>query len=128
MRIIFLTIAATLLALGLSLSSIAGRIADADSDLVPDFYDNCRVVANGPGQLTNQIDTDGDGFGNRCDCDFDQNNDTNGLDIVDLFTNFLMLPVSPLYDPDGNGDTNGLDVVICFGMFLSPPGPGSTGT
>jgi hypothetical protein len=35
---------------------------DADADLVPDAFDNCKEAAN-----TNQFDTDGDGEGDACD-------------------------------------------------------------
>jgi len=121
MKIKFLTIAgAMLLALGLSLPATAGTIADGDVDLVPDVLDNCVSDANGPAVAKPQQDVDADGFGNMCDCDFDQNNDQNGLDITAMFGVFLT--DSPLHDMDGNDDVNGLDVVNCFGRFLTPPG------
>lgn len=41
---------------------------DVDDDGSPDFRDNCTIYAN-----TDQIDADGDGYGNRCDADIDQN-------------------------------------------------------
>ena len=37
---------------------------DTDADGVPDSIDNCQLVAN-----ANQLDTNGDGFGNICDAD-----------------------------------------------------------
>jgi hypothetical protein len=46
---------------------------DVDADLVPDSFDNCLEVPNGPGEApNNQVDADGDGYGNACDPDFDQ--------------------------------------------------------
>jgi hypothetical protein len=45
---------------------------DDDADLVSNVADNCRVVANGPNEgPANQLDTNGDGLGNACDCDYD---------------------------------------------------------
>jgi len=49
-------------------------VPDPDSDLdgVPDALDNCRAVPNGPAAgAPSQQDTDTDGVGNACDCDFD---------------------------------------------------------
>lgn len=54
---------------------VAGRVEAADSDGVDASIDNCLDVDNGPSQLSNQIDTDQDGYGNACDGDFD--NDPN---------------------------------------------------
>jgi hypothetical protein len=127
MRIKFLAIAAAmLLALGLSMTAGAGSITDTDSDDIPDVFDNCVTDAN-----TSQVNTDlglpmsagpnpTDVYGNACDCDFDNNNDQNGLDITAMFGVFLTS--SALHDMDNNGDVNGLDVVNCFGRFLTPPG------
>ena len=48
---------------------------DSDADGVPDSVDNCILVAN-----PEQTDTDNDGFGNRCDADFNNDNVVNDLD------------------------------------------------
>jgi hypothetical protein len=63
------------LAFGLSMGSFAGSIDDADSDGIPDTYDNCVNAANGPtaGSCATNQDGDEDGYGNSCDSDF--NND-----------------------------------------------------
>jgi spore coat protein A len=50
---------------------------DADGDGIPDALDNCLLIANGPSagvcySAGVQIDTDGDGYGNICDGDFNQ--------------------------------------------------------
>ena len=45
---------------------------DTDNDTIPDYFDNCTYIANGPAQDSDQIDSDLDGFGNACDYDFMQ--------------------------------------------------------
>jgi hypothetical protein len=52
---------------------------DSDGDGIVDPQDNCMVVGN-PAQQ----DTDGDLFGNACDCDFDQDG-TCGIQDFNLF-------------------------------------------
>ena len=44
--------------------------SDADGDLVPDQFDNCSTVRNGPNDPSRQIDSDRDGYGNACDADY----------------------------------------------------------
>ena len=39
---------------------------DSDGDNIADYLDNCSQTSN-----DNQYDTDGDGYGNMCDCDID---------------------------------------------------------
>jgi hypothetical protein len=125
MKIKFLTIAsAVLLAVCYSMTVSAGSIADADTDLIPDVFDNCSLVPNGPNDALNQTDDDNDGFGTACDCDFTQDNIVLGDDIVDLFVAFN--GTSPLHDIDGDGIVLGSDVVQCFIQFNGPPGPGAT--
>jgi hypothetical protein len=125
MRIKFLAlISGVLLVIGLSLAANAGTIVDTDSDTVPDAFDNCVNDANGPNEASNQIDTDGDGFGNACDCDFKAPAPGNGFilgdDILDAFANFGSS--SALHDLDGDGFVLGGDVLICFGQFGGAPG------
>ena len=64
---------------------------DVDGDGISDPNDNCLVFANGPGtdHVPNprengsyQCDDDLDGFGNRCDCDFNQNGVCDDFDIL----------------------------------------------
>ena len=62
---------ACLLVVGLPLASTAGPVSDMDSDTVPDISDNCKTVANAS---PIDCDTDSDGYGNMCDCDYTQDN------------------------------------------------------
>ncbi len=65
--------------------SFAGAVVDADLDTIPDQFDNCRTVQNGPNQIWNQNDSDADGYGDRCDADYDQDGATAPSD----FSRFL---------------------------------------
>ena len=102
-----------LFAFGNAMSASAGAITDNDGDLVPDQFDNCRTHANGPNQTTNQVDSDLDGYGNRCDADFNNDAATNVAD----FGTFLVTFGQPtLGQTDMNGD--GICNVGDFGLFL----------
>jgi len=91
---------------------------DADNDGVDDSIDNCTTEAN-----ADQRDTNGDGYGNICDADL--NND--GLVTV---TDFLILrSVLNTADADADADLNG-DLLVTVTDFLllrsslnQPPGP-----
>jgi len=89
---------------------------DADNDGVDDSIDNCTTKAN-----ADQRDTNGDGYGNICDADL--NND--GLVTI---TDFLILR-SVLNTVDADADLNG-DLLVTITDFLllrnnlnQPPGP-----
>jgi len=79
-------------------------VMDTDGDGVPDPDDNCLVLVNGPGttHVTNprimngstQCDDDLDGFGNLCDCDFNQDGLCNVVDFS-LILDQLGLPLEP---------------------------------
>ncbi|MDH3588737.1 MAG: thrombospondin type 3 repeat-containing protein, partial [Gammaproteobacteria bacterium] len=90
---------------------------DSDADGVLDAADNCVDVAN-----SDQRDTNGDGIGNICDPDLDNNGVVNFSDVAILKGNFL-LPGDLDTDFDGNGQTNFVDLGILQSFFLGPPGP-----
>jgi len=73
--------------------------ADADGDAVPDKHDNCPNVAN-----PNQLNTDGDGLGNVCDPD----DDNDGMpDTYEISMGFNPLnPSDASADADGDGYSN----------------------
>ncbi len=101
-------------------SCVSGPPVPCDSDLdgIYDSTDNCTNHAN-----ASQNDTDCDGFGNRCDADF--NND-GMVDIADLDPfNLAIGGNDPLYDLEEppNGIVNAVDLVIFQQLFGLPPGP-----
>jgi hypothetical protein len=66
---------AFLIAVCLPLGAMAGTAPDVDNDTVPDAADNCLTDPNGAANApNNQCDTDGDGYGNTCDADTNQDN------------------------------------------------------
>lgn len=111
-----------LLSMGMALSATAGSVSDADSDGVPDSFDNCPNTANGPlaGSCSAQEDADSDGFGNACDGDFNNDGNTLGDDFTQ-FLGFFGGSGNP-GDLDCDGNTLGGDFTIFLGLFGSPPG------
>ena len=73
------------------------QVPDPDSDLIPDFLDNCALVSN-PGQA----DLDTDNIGDLCDTDIDGDGVENTLDAF---------PYDPAEttDTDGDGVGNNAD-------------------
>lgn len=112
---------AGLLDAGAALASLGQPpFADQDNDGIPDFADNCLIVAN-----TEQRDTDNDGYGNMCDPDL--NNDL----VVNLVDLGLLRAVTFSSDPDadfnGDGTVNVQDLGIMRTLFFQPPGPSLVG-
>ena len=93
--------------------------SDADSDGVLDALDNCLTAPN-----ASQLDVDGDGYGNACDGDFDNDCAVNFADLALLKQAFL--GSDPVYDLDGDGATNFADLAAFKALFLAPPGPSGT--
>ena len=74
----------------------------------------------------NQVDSNGDGFGNRCDGDLNNNGSTNAFD-TPLYRAQLGQPsVPPTYnaaDFNTNGSVNAFDTPIYRALLGTPPGP-----
>jgi hypothetical protein len=89
---------------------------DADADGVIDVNDNCVLVTN-----ADQRDTNGDGYGNVCDPDLDNDLIVNVADLG-LLKSVFFRP-DPDADLDGNGIVNVADLAIMKKLFFLPPGP-----
>ncbi|MFK8030756.1 MAG: integrin alpha [Gammaproteobacteria bacterium] len=93
---------------------------DSDGDAIANVLDNCSTLSNPA-----QTDSDGDGFGNRCDADFNNDCSTNFLDLFALSNAFLSNDAA--FDLNSHGLVNFLDVSVFTQLFGLPPGP-TTGT
>lgn len=103
MKVGVLTAMIFALMIGFPIASMAGLAPDADSDGVPDVLDNCDVVANAS---PINCDTNTDGFGNRCDCDYDNDGDCDTADFNTFRTGFqTQANVDVDSDCDGDVDT-----------------------
>jgi len=126
----------SIFAFGLALNANAGAVVDTDSDLVPDAFDNCTALANGPAEGSNQVDSDQDGYGNACDADYRFENVNPGGVPDDFLVTTGDFPIfldaftgtTPNLATDHNGD--GLTTTADFSTFLAqfqgtqPLGPG----
>jgi hypothetical protein len=94
---------------------------DVDGDGFAQHVDNCILIAN-----PSQCDSDGDGYGNRCDGDLNDNSATNAQDVT-LFRQQLGQPsIAPTYneaDQNCNGVVNAQDVTLFRQLLGKPPGP-----
>jgi len=82
-------------------------LLDSDADSIADYNDNCVDLAN-----TDQLNSDGDGLGNVCDDDDD--NDTIP-DVVELANNLDPLDAEDAdLDSDGDGDINSVEQQQCL--------------
>lgn len=97
-------------------------MSDFDGDGVADDMDNCTAVVN-----VSQLDTNSDGFGNRCDPDLDNNGIVNVIDLGIFRAAFFGTPASANWNPDadfdGNQIVNVVDLGILRSLFFMPPGP-----
>jgi choice-of-anchor B domain-containing protein len=91
---------------------------DSDGDGVADDQDNCTLVSN-----PDQRDTHGDGYGNLCDPDLDNDGNVSATDLGLLRLAFFN--TGPGLDEDLNGDdvVNVSDLAIMKLYFFGPPGP-----
>ena len=103
-------------------SDVCDVILDTDSDGTADNADSCTLIAN-----PDQYDSDGDGYGNMCDGDLNNDGDTNTLDLNLYKQAHRTSTGDPNYDADadfnGDGVINTLDLNIYKGLHRLPPGP-----
>ncbi|MEZ5563949.1 MAG: Ig-like domain-containing protein [Gammaproteobacteria bacterium] len=91
-------------------------IIDADNDQVDDAVDNCLGAAN-----ASQRDTDGDGYGNWCDADLNNDLKVNFADLALFRASFATSNANA--DLDGNGNVNFADLARFKALFGKLPGP-----
>ena len=91
--------------------------SDVDADGIIDILDNCTQAAN-----ADQLDTDGDLYGNACDADFNNDGIVNSLDTGPFKAAFY---TSGNIETDLNGDSivNSLDLGIYKKVITLAPGP-----
>lgn len=90
---------------------------DADADGVADNADNCLTTPNAA-----QLDTNGDGFGNACDADFNQDCVVNVIDLGEMRAQFFQTGPNDA-DLNGDGTVNVIDLGILRTAFFGEPGP-----
>ncbi|MFK8016014.1 MAG: thrombospondin type 3 repeat-containing protein [Gammaproteobacteria bacterium] len=93
---------------------------DTDGDGVLDAVDNCTNEPN-----PSQLDTDGDGHGNRCDADFNNDCSVNAEDLG-IFRTLFFMPGNQ-GDLSGDGITSVTDLGLFRVLFFSTPGPSAAG-
>lgn len=89
---------------------------DTDGDGVKDGYDNCTLVAN-----ANQRDTNGDGYGNVCDPDLNNDGVVDATDLNIMKSRFY--GHDPDADLNGDGVVNTGDLAILKAYTGKNPGP-----
>lgn len=91
--------------------------SDVDSDGIIDSLDNCTNIAN-----ADQLDTDGDLYGNACDADFNNDGIVNSLDTGSFKADFF---TTGNVETDLNSDNivNSLDLGLYKQRFTFAPGP-----
>jgi hypothetical protein len=117
----------SLFAFGLAFSANAGSVADADTDLVPDAFDNCSTRANGPGDASNQVDSNQDGYGNACDTDYTGDNVTSTADFPTFLGAFTGAAPDSSTDNTGDGVTSTADFPLFLSDFVAAAAPGPSG-
>jgi hypothetical protein len=105
-----------------AIDSVRGEVfvcsasVDTDGDGVADDLDNCTLEAN-----ADQRDSNGDGFGNVCDADLDNDGVINFTDLGLLRLVFFGSDADA--DFNGDGVVNFIDLGVMRQTFFGAPGP-----
>ena len=91
-----------------------GSAGDDDNDLVLNALDNAYLTDN-PGQ----DDTDGDGYGDVVDADYDNDDDVDGSDFNAFYGQYGSS--GPQSDFNADGDVDGGDFNSFYGKFGTLP-------
>jgi hypothetical protein len=98
---------------------------DRDADGVPDAFDDCIFVPDGPAApgpfALVQRDTNGDGYGNACDPDLNGDGIVNFIDLARMKNVFFRR--NPDADLNGVGLVSFADLARLKAFFFKPPGP-----
>jgi hypothetical protein len=105
-----------------ALAPVLRASEDANGDDIPDVLDNCTLVSN-----PSQCDTNGDGFGNHCDADLDNNDMVNQIDLG-MLRGQLGAQGENDADLDNNGIVSQIDLGRLRDALGGPPGPAANGT
>jgi len=97
---------------------VAMNVLDVDSDGKQDVADNCLLKPN-----ADQRDTDGDGFGNLCDPDLNNDFVVDNSDLNLMKAQFLKKTPNSNSDLDGDGKVNFKDLAILKTFMGKVPGP-----
>jgi hypothetical protein len=111
-----------------SLASAMGAALDSDGDGVPDAIDNCLEIQNPPPL---DCDTDQDGYGNMCDCDYNNDFLCGGPDFGTFLGDFGGPDGGTGTDQNCDGSTGGPDFgrfFVGWGRFTGPSGLSCAGT
>jgi len=98
-----------------------GAVTDSDGDGIADSVDNCTQASN-----PSQLDSNGDGYGNACDADLNNDCIVNAGDLGALRVVFFTSDAHA--DFNGDGIVNAADLGVLRAAFFAPPGPSAGGT
>jgi len=100
---------------------------DIDGDLVLDAVDNCLTTPNGPNEMSNQVDTDQDGYGNACDADYNDDGTTSTLDFAYFLNAFTGAIPDLQTDHNGDCETTTLDFPLYLEAWVGAVSLGPSG-